>query len=169
MKATLYLSLLVIVVNVKVQVLISMENVVNVEELDYDDDCDKCDGTGEISTECDNCDNGLLNWNLEFRKGEGIHNMYEDTGNADQPIQYDDGSVAYNHPSLFPSEIKNIVKHIFDNKDLEIEELVNSVVRFMIKDGSFDEYNIDHDMRELLNDDTKRIIQSYKGIKKYDL
>jgi len=141
-------------------------------DMDYDVECERCSGEGYKVTEdseCESCNEGHLIWNLEYRKGEGIHNMFEDYGNADQPIQYDDGRIAYNHPDIFPDEIKDIVKFIFDNKDLKVKELINSVARYAIKEEYTEQFKFHETMEDYFNDDTNRILTSSKGIDKYNL
>jgi len=139
-------------------------------EMDFDDDCEECEGNGEVEKDCDECNaEGTLTWFMEFREGEGIFNMYEELGNADQPIQYVDGRIAYNHPEKFPTEIKDIVKFIFNNKNMSIPELVDSVVRYMIENDYYSKYKVDNAMIDLLNDDTKRIISSSNTINKFNL
>lgn len=138
-------------------------------EMDHDVDCTNCNGTGEVEAACETCEEGNLEWNLEFRQGEGIINMYEKYGNSDYPLLYDDGDVRWDHPEMFPAEIKEITKFIMHNKDLPLQELTNKMVRYMIEEEYFEEYEISEEMIEMLDEDTKRIIASTKGINKYDL
>jgi len=141
-------------------------------DMDYDVDCERCGGEGHKvidDSECENCSDGHLVWNLEYKKGEGIHNMFEDYGNSDQPIQYDDGRIGYNHPDIFPQEIKDITEHIFNNKNLSIKEMVNSIARYVIKEGYNKEFVMDDAMEDFFNDDTERILKSSDSINKYKL
>lgn len=139
-------------------------------EMDHDVDCEHCDGTGEIESDCDTCnETGFLIWNLEFVKEKGVINMYEDYGNSDYPLLYDDGDVRWDHPNIFPTEIRDITRFIMHNKDLSVKDMANKLVRYMIEEEYFKEFKISDDMMDLLDDDTNRILQSTAAINKFSL
>lgn len=136
----------------------------------FDGDCNECDGNGTIEDDCSECNGvGKLRWTLEHVVGEGIQKMYGEYGNVDQPIQYNNGKISYNFPGMFPLEIKDITQHIFDNKNLSIKELVNSVVVYMFENKYINTFKINNNMINLLTDKSKNLIKSSNSINKFKL
>ena len=135
-----------------------------------EEECDRCDGQGEWTEElnCEHCFEGYFEWNLEYIQHKGIKMMHEKYGNSDYPIQYEDGKIGYDNPSAYPLELKNIVKHIFENKDLNKKDIVNSVARFIFEQN-YDQFKIPQDMIDLFDQDTKTLMTSYSGIHKFNL
>jgi len=133
--------------------------------------CSECGGSGELDSDCGSCMGERKDFiYIEYRIGEGVNNIHTKYGNADHPVENKEiGKIVYEKEDTFSEEAKDIVKFIFNNKNLSIPDMTNSLVRFMIKKNYHKDFNISDKMKDLLNDDTKRIINSTNTINKFKL
>lgn len=137
-------------------------------EVDFEDVCSECDGDGQVDMECLDCDDKIVNYTIQYIKGEGVYLIInESNGESDDPIQYDDGRVAYNNPGRLSTDIKDIIELIFNNKDLSHKEIINLLVQHIYDPSNDVDVKMDISKHEdMFTNKNKVLIKTNKqGIK----
>lgn len=139
-------------------------------EVQHDIDCENCSGNGYTTDSCDYCsEEGSIEWSLTYKQHKGILEIGDNNANIDHPDQRKNGTIRFDEPSRYTKGLKNIIEHIFNHKNLSINDIVNSTVRYMIEMNYIEKYKIGEEMKDLLDDKTYNMMKSYNIVNKYNL